>query len=70
MLAVVKLLIDAGKACEKLHDETVMYVNTQRIQGDKIWSFIYSKQKNVSEGMEENAGDASMPIPSSWSHGM
>jgi len=54
---VTKLLIDVGRACEKFHDETVMFVETQRIQCDEIWSFVYSKQKNVPDGMEESAGD-------------
>jgi len=34
-----------------------MFVETKRIQCDEIWSFVYSKQKNVPEGMEETAGD-------------
>ena len=54
---VTKLLVDVGMACEKFHDEAVMFVETQRIQCDEIWSFVYSKQKNVPEGMEETAGD-------------
>lgn len=54
---VSKLLVEVGKACEKFHNETVMFVKTQRIQCDEIWSFVYSKQKNVPEGMEETAGD-------------
>jgi IS1 family transposase len=54
---VTKLLIEVGKACEKFHNETVMFVETKRIQCDEIWSFVYSKQKNVPEGMEESAGD-------------
>jgi IS1 family transposase len=54
---VTKLLIEVGKACEKFHNETVMFVETKRIQCDEIWSFVYSKQKNVPEGMEETAGD-------------
>jgi IS1 family transposase len=54
---VTKLLIEVGKACERFHNETVMFVRTQRIQCDEIWSFVYSKQKNVPEGMQDNAGD-------------
>ena len=54
---VTKLLIEVGKACEKFHDETVQNVKCQRIQCDEIWSFVYSKQKNVPEGMEDAAGD-------------
>lgn len=54
---VSKLLVDVGRACEKFHDEAVMHVESQRIQCDEIWSFVYSKQKNVPEGMHETAGD-------------
>ena len=54
---VTKLLIDVGRACEKFHNETVMFVESQRIQCDEIWSFVYSKQKNVPDGMEDEAGD-------------
>lgn len=54
---VTKLLIDVGRACENFHNETVMFVKANRIQCDEIWSFVYSKQKNVPDGMEEEAGD-------------
>lgn len=52
-----KLLIDAGTACQKFHDETVKKVASRRVQCDEIWSFVYAKQKNVPDGMEGNAGD-------------
>jgi IS1 family transposase len=54
---VTKLLVDAGKACEMFQHETVKGVRTKRVQCDEIWSFVYSKQKNVPEGMEGSAGD-------------
>ena len=54
---VTKLLVEVGRACEKFHDQTVMFVETKRIQCDEIWSFVYSKQKNIPEGMDETAGD-------------
>lgn len=44
---VTKLLVDAGKACAAFHDETVHGIKAKRIQCDEIWSFCYSKQKNV-----------------------
>src|ERR1700678_2709571 len=50
---VTKLLVDVGRACEKFHDLAVQNVVSQRIQCDEIWSFVYSKQKNVPMGMEE-----------------
>ena len=44
---VTKLLIDAGLACARFHDENVHGVKARRIQCDEIWSFCYAKQKNV-----------------------
>lgn len=54
---VTKLLVDVGKACERFHNEMVVNVSSKRIQADEIWSFVYAKQKNVPEGMEDAAGD-------------
>lgn len=53
---VTKLLVDVGKACQKFHDEKVLKVKSKRVQCDEIWSFIYAKQKNVTDEMK-NAGD-------------
>jgi IS1 family transposase len=44
---VTKLLIDAGTVCATFHDEKVRDVKAMRVQCDEIWSFCYSKQKNV-----------------------
>jgi len=54
---VTKLLVDVGIACQKFHDEKVVNVASQKIQCDEIWSFVYSKEKNVPDGMEDKAGD-------------
>ncbi len=56
---VDKLLKDAGEACEEFHDRTVRGVKAKRVQCDEIWSFIYSKQRNVAtaKAAPENAGD-------------
>ncbi|MCB2051077.1 MAG: IS1 family transposase [Novosphingobium sp.] len=56
---VNKLLIDAGKACSKYHDEHVRNVKASVIQCDEIWSFTYAKQKNVAAAKDapEGAGD-------------
>lgn len=56
---VIKLLIDAGKACETYHDANVRNVKAKRIQVDEIWSFTYAKQKNVpmAKAAPEGAGD-------------
>lgn len=56
---VSKLLVEAGEACLKLHDETVRNVKASRIQCDEIWSFAYAKGKNVpgAKAAPEGAGD-------------
>jgi hypothetical protein len=46
---VIKLMIDAGKACTAYHDEHVRGLKTKRVQVDEIWSFTYAKQKNVAK---------------------
>lgn len=51
---VTKLLVDAGKACEAYHDEHVRNLTCKRIQCDEIWSFVYSKQKNIPEHLRGN----------------
>lgn len=54
---VTELLVDVGKGCEKFHDEHIMNVNSKRAQCDKIWSFVYAKDKNV-KAAPEGAGNA------------
>ncbi|MEM9145177.1 MAG: IS1 family transposase [Pseudomonadota bacterium] len=56
---VNKLLIDAGKACEKFHDERVRNVKASVIQCDAVWSFTYAKAENVAtaKAEPEGAGD-------------
>jgi IS1 family transposase len=56
---VIKLMIDAGKACAAYHDQHVRNLNTKRCQVDEIWSFTYAKQKNVAtaKAAPEFAGD-------------
>jgi IS1 family transposase len=54
---VDKLLRDVGAACLDYQDQTLKNLPCKRIQCDEIWSFVYSKQKNVPEGMEDKAGD-------------
>jgi IS1 family transposase len=56
---VIKLLVDAGKACMAFHDANVQDVKSKRIQVDEIWSFTYAKQKNVAsaKAAPDGAGD-------------
>jgi IS1 family transposase len=56
---VIKLLVDAGKACMAYHDTNVRNVKAKRVQVDEIWSFTYAKQKNVAgaKAAPDGAGD-------------
>jgi IS1 family transposase len=56
---ILKLLVDAGKACSAFHDEHVRNLEAKRIQCDEIWSFCYAKQKNIktAKAAPEDAGD-------------
>jgi len=56
---VSKLLVDAGKVCAVFHDEKVRGLKSRRVQVDEIWSFTYSKAKNVERAKKapEGAGD-------------
>ena len=42
---VVKLLIDTGKACQQFHYDTVIKLQSEKIQCDEIWSFVGCKEK-------------------------
>lgn len=44
---VTKLLIELGAVCDAYQDEHLRNLPCQRIQADEIWSFVYSKAKNV-----------------------
>ena len=56
---VTKLLVAAGEACAKFHDETVRDVPTRKVQCDEVWSFCYAKRKNVeyAKAAPAEAGD-------------
>lgn len=51
---VVKLLREVGAACLKYQDKVMRDLPCKHIQCDEIWSFVYSKDKNVPE---EHAGE-------------
>ena len=44
---VAKLLVDLGRACSEYQDVMMRDLPCERIQFDEIWSFCYSKVKNV-----------------------
>ena len=45
---VTKLLVDAGIVCAEYQCEHLVNIKSKRVQCDEIWSFCYSKEKNVS----------------------
>ncbi len=56
---VIRLMIDAGKACAAYHDGHARGLTSKRIQVDEIWSFTYAKEKNVAaaKAAPDGAGD-------------
>jgi IS1 family transposase len=56
---VIRLMVDAGRACAAYHDQHVRNLKTKRVQVDEIWSFTYAKQKNVAKAKSapNGAGD-------------
>jgi IS1 family transposase len=46
---VTKLLADLGQACVEYQDAVMTDLPSTRIECDEIWSYCYSKQKNVPE---------------------
>jgi IS1 family transposase len=53
---VTKLLVDAGQVCSKYQDQAFRCLSCKRIQCDEIWSFCYSKDKNVPEEFDGQFG--------------
>ncbi len=51
---IAKLLVDAGVVCAEYHDTHVRNVKAQRVQCDEIWSFCYSKQKNIATAKRQD----------------
>lgn len=76
---VSKMLVDAGEVCSAYHDQYVRNLQSKRIQCDEIWSFCYSKDKNVkaAKAAPEGAGnvwtwtalDADSKLICSWAVG-
>jgi IS1 family transposase len=51
---VTKLLVDVGGACARFHDKNVRNVKTTRVECDEIWSFCYSKARNVATAKRQD----------------
>jgi len=54
---VLKLLADAGEACALYQDKAMRNLTIKKVQVDEIWSFVGTKQKNVTEDHPEGYGD-------------
>jgi IS1 family transposase len=56
---IAKLLVELGGVCSEYMDRTLVNLTCKRIQCDEIWSFVASKQKNVTPELEAkgHAGD-------------
>jgi IS1 family transposase len=53
---VTKLLLDVGEACAEYQDHTLLDLPCKTIEADEIWSFVYSKQRNVPENLAGHFG--------------
>lgn len=77
---VLRLLGLVGAACAQYQDENLVDLPCRQIQADEIWSFCYSKQKNVSPANEHEFGygdvwtwtaiDAETKLVPSWLVGL
>jgi hypothetical protein len=54
---VAKLFVETAKVCSEYQDQAFRNLTCKRLQLDEIWSFVYSKERNVPEGKEGQAGD-------------
>ena len=53
---VTKLLVELGEVCGNYQDKTLRNLTNNRIQCDEIWSFVYSKEKNVPNEYQDQFG--------------
>lgn len=55
---VMRLLVEAGEACQAYHDEHVRGLRSRRIQIDEVWTFNYCKKRNITAEIAEKHPDA------------
>jgi IS1 family transposase len=53
---VIRLLRDVGKACAEYQDKHLRNLSSQRVECDEIWSFCYSKEKNIPKDKQGQFG--------------
>src|SRR4051812_44689869 len=54
---IVKLLAEAGEACEAYHDTHMRNLPCKVLQLDEVWSFVGCKEKNKKTAKGEHPGD-------------
>lgn len=77
---VMKLLAEVGAACKEYQDKTLKNLTCKKLQCDEIWSFVYSKAKNVPPDKQGQFGygdvwtfvaiDADTKLVPSWMTGL
>ncbi len=53
---ITKLLVDLGEACAEYQDGELVDLPCKAVEADEIWSYCYSKQKNVPEQFKGTPG--------------
>ena len=53
---IVKLLMNVGNACARYQDKVFRNLPCERLECDEIWSFCYSKDKNVPDKFKGQFG--------------
>jgi IS1 family transposase len=59
-MTVLSLIAEVGEACIRFHDAQVHGLATTNVQADEVWSFCYSKQKNVPAHLQGKEGFGSI----------
>ena len=59
-MTVLSLLREVGETCLRFHDAYVRYLTSERVQCDEVWSFCYSKEKNVPAELKGTPGYGSV----------
>mgnify|MGYP001798332880 CR=1 FL=1 len=47
---IMRLMVEVGTGCEKLHNEQMQNLSCNRIQEDEIWSYVKVKQAHSAKG--------------------
>jgi len=47
---IMRLMVEVGRGCEKLHNEQMQNLSCKRIQCDEIWSYVKVKQAHIAKG--------------------